>query len=55
LFRITGESPTEISSLISQKTIAPLERAGFEVEAKQVELRSSVVLILVARKASAGG
>ena len=50
LFRITGESPTNVTNILSQRAIRPLEAAGFKVETQQIEIKSSNVLILIASK-----
>ena len=50
LFRITGETPTEFIGVASARFVPPLEKAGFQVVARQVEIRSSNVLILIASK-----
>jgi len=50
LFRITGETPTEIIGVASARFVLPLEKAGFRVDARRVEIQSSNVLILIASK-----
>ena len=50
LFQITGETPKNIIEVVTQRFIHPLEQAGFKVERKQIEIRSSIVLILIASK-----
>lgn len=50
LFRVTGETPRNVMEVISQRAVHPLERVGFKVEVQQVEVRSSVVLIVIAQK-----
>ena len=52
LFQITGETPRNILEIVAERFVRPLEQAGFNVECKQVEIRSSIVLILIARKSS---
>lgn len=52
LFRITGESPKNVLEMVTERFIRPLEQAGFKVEKRQVEVRASVVLILIAAKSS---
>ena len=50
LFRITGETPSNVTEILSQRAIRPLEAAGFKVETQQIEIKSSNVLILIASK-----
>jgi ubiquinone/menaquinone biosynthesis C-methylase UbiE len=50
LFRITGEAPREISSLVVQRMSHSLEQAGFSTEFRQIERLSSVVIVVIARK-----
>ena len=50
LFRITGETPQNVLGVINQRAVHPLEQVGFKVEIQQVEVRSSVVLIVIAQK-----
>jgi ubiquinone/menaquinone biosynthesis C-methylase UbiE len=52
LFEITGETPKNILEMVTERFVRPLEQAGFNVECKQVEIRSSIVLILIASKSS---
>jgi len=52
LFQITGETPRNLIEVVRERFIRPLEQAGFNVESQQVEIRSSIVLILVASKNS---
>jgi ubiquinone/menaquinone biosynthesis C-methylase UbiE len=50
LFRVTGETPANVMDIILERAVRPLEQAGFSVEARRVEIRSSIVLILLADK-----
>ena len=50
LFRVTGETPANVMDIIGERTIQPLEKAGFKVETEQIEIASSVVLIVIAGK-----
>ncbi len=52
LFQISGETPKNLIEVVTERFIRPLEQAGFNVECKQVEMRSSIVLILIASKSS---
>jgi SAM-dependent methyltransferase len=50
LFRITGETPPDLSQAIHERSRESLAKTGFHVEFHELEIRSSVVLILVATK-----
>jgi len=52
LFRVTGESPSEAVELVMSKFKAPLVQAGFETEVRMLDVRSSLLLIVVAKKPS---
>jgi ubiquinone/menaquinone biosynthesis C-methylase UbiE len=50
LFQITGETPKNIFEIVTERFIQPLEQAGFSVKVREVEIRSSIVLVLAATK-----
>jgi ubiquinone/menaquinone biosynthesis C-methylase UbiE len=50
LFRVTGQAPSEPVDIISERLKQPFMEAGFEVQVEQVEVKSSLVLVVVARK-----
>jgi SAM-dependent methyltransferase len=50
LFRITGETPPNLSEVLHKRSKGPLSKTGFTVEFHELEIRSSMVLILVATK-----
>ena len=50
LFRVTGETPKNIIEIVTERFVRPLEGAGFKLEKCQIEVKSSIVLILIARK-----
>jgi hypothetical protein len=50
LFRVTGQAPSEPVEIISNRLKQPFTEAGFKVEVEQVEVKSSLVLIVIARK-----
>ena len=52
LFRVTGESPSEAVELVKSKFKEPLVKAGFETEARMLDVKSSLLLIVVATKPS---
>lgn len=53
LFRITGETPPNLAEILHQRSKQPFVNAGFHVEVHELNLRSSLVFILVATKSSA--
>jgi hypothetical protein len=50
IFRITGETPPNLSELLRERSKEPLSENGFTVEFHEVEIRSSLVMLLVATK-----
>lgn len=50
LFRITGQAPSDPIEIISARLRNPFLNAGFSVEIRQVEVKSSLLLIVVAQK-----
>ncbi|MCL4530302.1 MAG: class I SAM-dependent methyltransferase [Chloroflexi bacterium] len=50
LFRVTGETPRNLRKTIANRAVVPLRSAGFDVEVQELELRSSLVMIIVATK-----
>lgn len=52
LFRVTGETPPHLAEMLETRTKQPFAAAGFQVEFHEVEVRSSVVFILVATRVS---
>ena len=53
LFRITGETPPNLAEVLRERTKQSFATAGFHIELHEVEVRSSMVFILVATKSSA--
>ena len=53
LFRITGETPPNLSEILQERARAPFSTTGFHVEIHELNIRSSLVFILVATKPSA--
>jgi ubiquinone/menaquinone biosynthesis C-methylase UbiE len=51
LFRITGQTPN-ISEILQERSKAPFTTAGFKLETHELNIRSSLVFILVATKLS---
>jgi ubiquinone/menaquinone biosynthesis C-methylase UbiE len=50
LYRVTGESPAALDEVLKEKFKEPFTQAGFSVEIKTVELKSSALLIILAGK-----
>jgi SAM-dependent methyltransferase len=50
LFRITGETPPDLSEILHERSKAPFAKTGFQVEIHELNRRSSLVFILVATK-----
>ena len=50
LFRFTSQAPVDPIQEVSEKLKAPFEEAGFKVESRQVEAKSSLLLVLIATK-----
>jgi ubiquinone/menaquinone biosynthesis C-methylase UbiE len=53
LFRITGETPPNLSEILQERSKAPFAQSGFQVQIHEVTVRSSLVFILVATKSGA--
>ncbi len=52
LFRITGESPSEALELVKVKFREPFVKAGFKTEIQTLDVKSSMLLVIVATKLS---
>ncbi len=50
LYKVTGESPAALDNVLKERFKKPFTQAGFEVEIQQVELKSSTLLLILARK-----
>lgn len=50
LYRVTNESPSEALNVVKAKIGQPFARAGFDVSVETLEVKSSVLLIVLARK-----
>ena len=50
LYRVTNESPSEALTVVKSKIGQPFARAGFEVSVETLEVKSSVLLLVLARK-----
>ena len=50
VFKITGQAPTFSHAVLSQRLKPSFEKVGFIPEFQTVEIRSSIVLIVIARK-----
>jgi ubiquinone/menaquinone biosynthesis C-methylase UbiE len=52
LFRVTGESPSEALELVKTKFREPFVKAGFDTKVETLDVKSSILLIIVATKSS---
>ncbi|HET9909959.1 MAG TPA: methyltransferase domain-containing protein [Anaerolineales bacterium] len=52
LFRVTGESPSEALELVKAKFREPFAKAGFSTKVETLDVKSSILLIIVATKLS---
>jgi hypothetical protein len=50
LFRATGQTPPNLAQLLHERSREPFARASFHVQVHEVDVRSSLVLIIVATK-----
>jgi ubiquinone/menaquinone biosynthesis C-methylase UbiE len=50
LFRVTGQAPAEPVEIISERFKKPFLDTGFDAKIEQVEVKSSLVLIVIAEK-----
>jgi ubiquinone/menaquinone biosynthesis C-methylase UbiE len=50
LYKITGESPADLTESIKERSLQPFLNAGFHAEVEIVEVKSSRLLIIVAVK-----
>ena len=52
LFRITGETPLDLYQILHEKSKRSFTKAGFHVQVQELEIRSSIVFIMIATKVS---
>jgi ubiquinone/menaquinone biosynthesis C-methylase UbiE len=50
LYRVTGESPPEFNEALKSRLMLPFIKAGFLTELQLVEVKSSMLLIVMAKK-----
>jgi SAM-dependent methyltransferase len=50
LYRVTGESPSELNESLKSRLVQPFINAGFITEVQLVEVKSSLLLIVLAKK-----
>jgi len=50
LFRFTGQTPPNLSEIIHERSKVPFAQAGFQVEVHELDVKSSIVFIMVATK-----
>ena len=50
LYRVTGETPSDLGEAIKSRIQKPFEQAGFRTETQIIEVKSGTLLIVLARK-----
>lgn len=50
LYKITGESPFDLSDTLQEKIKQPFINVGFETQVKIIEVQSSALLVVIAKK-----
>lgn len=50
LFRVTGQTPPDLSEIIHERSREPFAKAGFQLEVHEIDVRSSIVFVMVAVK-----
>lgn len=50
IYRITGETPPNLSEILHERSKKPFSQAGFDLEVHEIDVRSSLVFILLATK-----
>ena len=50
LFKVTGESPSAVAEVVKDKMGQPFVRAGFKTEVRTLEVKSGVLIIVIAEK-----
>ena len=50
LFRVTGQAPSDLSQEAINRLVEPFSKVGFKVQTEQLEVKSSLVLIVIAEK-----
>lgn len=50
VFRVTGETPRNLSEILHERAKKPFAQAGFQVEIHEVAVKSSLVFIMLATK-----
>ena len=48
LFRVTHQSPVDPIEMVREKLREPLVKGGFEVEIKELAVKSSLLLVIIA-------
>jgi SAM-dependent methyltransferase len=52
IFRITGQTPPNLSEVLRERPKEPFAKAGFHLQTHELEIKSSMVFILVATKST---
>lgn len=51
LFRITGQTPPDLAEILHERSKRPLAEAGFQVQTHELQIRASIVFVMVAIRA----
>ena len=52
LFRITGETPANLAEILRHRSKAAFAKSGFQVEVRELDVRSSTVFVMIAGKSA---
>jgi ubiquinone/menaquinone biosynthesis C-methylase UbiE len=52
VYRITGQTPPNLSEILHERSREPFAKAGFRVEVKELEVKSGIAFIVVATKST---
>jgi SAM-dependent methyltransferase len=52
LFKVTGETPPNLSEILRERPRKSFAKAGFQVEVQELDVRSSTVFIMIASKSA---
>jgi ubiquinone/menaquinone biosynthesis C-methylase UbiE len=55
VFRFTGQTPPDLSEIIHERSKEPFANAGFQLEIHELDVKSSIVFIMVATKSLGHG
>jgi ubiquinone/menaquinone biosynthesis C-methylase UbiE len=55
VFRFTGQTPPDLSEALHERSKEPFIQAGFQLEVHELDVKSSIVFIMVATKSTGHG